>query len=73
MYSVKRVIGGFAVYDETDGFVQKFTGRGAKAKANARADYLNGDSPFPAFLANEVKATRSRGNKPRGGARGGRA
>jgi hypothetical protein len=42
MYKAKRVMGGFAVVgDETGKVLEKFNGKGAKARAETRADLAN--------------------------------
>ena len=47
MYSVKQTFGGFIVVDDEDIEVgdEIFSGTGAKARAQAEADKLNGVSP----------------------------
>lgn len=73
MHSVRRTFGGYAVIHE-DEEVQTFTGKGAKAKAEARAEYLNTGKEQPDLPAAAASgaATSGRGNRGRGGAyRGG--
>jgi hypothetical protein len=70
MHKVKRVFGGFGVYDANDTddeiIIEKFTGAWAKKKAEARAAILNGTAP----VAQDSQACEKsgRGLRGRGGA-----
>ncbi len=54
---VQRIFGGFAVVDDNGAEVQTFTGKGAKAKAEA---FISGDET-------PSETTGGRGNHGRGG------
>lgn len=70
MHKVKRVFGGFGVYDANDTddekIIIKFEGQGAKAKAQAHADKLNGQAPQVEVSQDSEKS--GRGLRGRGGA-----